>query len=53
MCNEQGIRIFGMLSSVFYIAFMIYTNNIVGSVCELICLFVMLASYIKYRNNNK
>lgn len=53
MCNEQGIRIFGMLGSVFYMAFMIYTNNIVGSVCELICLFVMLASYIKYRNNNK
>lgn len=51
MCNEQGIRIFGMLGSVFYMLFMIYTNNIVGSICELICFFVMIVSYIKYRNN--
>lgn len=51
MCNEQGIRIFGMLGSVFYMAFMIYTNNIVGSICELICFFVMIVSYIKYKNN--
>lgn len=51
MCNEQGIRIFGMLGSAFYTAFMIYTNNIVGSICELICFFVMMVSYIKYKNN--
>lgn len=51
MCNEQGIRIFGMLGSAFYMAFMIYTNNIVGSICELICFFVMMVSYIKYKNN--
>lgn len=51
MCNEQGIRIFGMLGSAFYMAFMIYTNNIVGSICELICFFVMIVSYIKYKNN--
>lgn len=51
MCNEQGIRIFGMLGSAFYMAFMIYTNNIVGSICESICFFVMIVSYIKYKNN--
>ena len=50
MCNEQGIRIFGMLGSLFYIGFMIFTGNITGTICESICFFVMIASYIKYRN---
>lgn len=50
MCNEQGIRLFGMIGSVFYMGFMIFTGNMVGFLCETICFFVMLASYIKYRN---
>ncbi len=50
MCNEQGIRFFGMLGSIFYIGFMVFTGNIVGILCEVICFFVMLVSYIKYKN---
>ena len=49
MCKEQGIRIFGMLGSAFYMAFMFVTGNIIGTICEIICFFVMLASYLKYR----
>lgn len=49
MCNEQGIRIFGMIGSVFYIAFMLITGNIIGTICEVICFIVMLISYLKYR----
>ena len=49
MCNEQGIRIFGMLGSGFYALFMFFTGNIVGMVCEIICFVVMLISYLKYR----
>ena len=50
MCDEQGIRIFGMFGSGFYTAFMLMTGNIVGTICEIICFFVMLASYLKFKN---
>lgn len=53
MCNEQGIRMFGMVGSLFYNSFMFITGNIAGVVCESICFCVMLASYIKYKNINK
>ena len=53
MCDEQGIRMFGMLGSVFYNLFMFVTGNIAGVVCETICFCMMLASYIKYKNMNK
>lgn len=53
MCDEQGIRIFGMLGSAFYTAFMFFTFNIIGIICELICFIVMLSSYFKYRNNKE
>lgn len=49
MCNEQGIRIFGMIGSGFYTAFMLITGNIIGTICEVICFIVMLISYLKYR----
>lgn len=49
MCNEQGIRIFGMIGSGFYTLFMLFTNNIVGTICEIICFAVMLISYLKYK----
>lgn len=52
MCNEQGIRIAGMLGSLFYSGFMFFTGNITGTICEIICFFVMLISYIKYKKNN-
>ena len=52
MCNEQGIRIFGMIGSLFYTGFMIFTGNIAGTICEVICFFVMLTSYIKYRKTD-
>ena len=50
MCKEQGIRIFGMIGSAFYLAFMIFTWNVTGAICELICFIVMLISYLKYKN---
>ncbi len=53
MCNEQGIRIFGMIGSAFYAAFMFFTFNITGTICELICFIVMLISYLKYKNNEE
>lgn len=53
MCNEQGIRIFGMLGSIFYGLFMIFTNNIVGIICEIICFTVMFISYFKYMDKKK
>ena len=34
MCNEQGIRIFGMIGSGSYTAFMLITGNIIGTICE-------------------
>ena len=52
MCKEQGIRIFGMVGSGFYSAFMFFSGNFIGTICEIICFMVMLASYIKYRNSN-
>ena len=53
MCKEQGIRIFGMIGSVFYALFMIFTKNIIGVICEVICFFVVLASYIKYKKEKE
>lgn len=50
ICNEQGIRLFGMFGSSFYALFMVFTGNITGVICEIICFFVMLMSYIKYKN---
>lgn len=52
MCDEQGIRVFGMIGSVFYCAFMFFSHNITGTVCEMICFIVMLISYLKYRKEN-
>lgn len=48
MCNEQGIRLFGLFGSVFYSMFMLLTNNYMGLICEIICFIVMLISYNKY-----
>ena len=50
MCEEQGIRFFGMIGSVFYTLFMIFTGNITGVIYEIICFFVIFTSYIKFRN---
>ena len=50
MSNEQGIRFFGMIGSLFYTLFMIFKINIIGVICEIICFFVMFASYIKYKD---
>ena len=52
MCNEQGIRMFGMLGSLFYTAFLFFTGNIIGIICEIICFVVMLVSYIKYKKDS-
>ena len=53
MCNEQGIRICGMLGSFFYMSFMFFTSNITGLVCEIICFLVMFVSYYKYNKVKK
>ena len=42
-----------MIGSAFYAAFMFFTFNITGTICELICFIVMLISYLKYRNNEE
>ena len=47
MCNEQGIRLFGMMGSLFYIVFLFLTWNVTGVICEIICFVVMLTSYIQ------
>ena len=52
MCKEQGIRLFGLLGSSFYAAFLLLTNNITGFICEIICFFVILTSYLKYRDKS-
>lgn len=52
MCKEQGMRIFGMLGSSFYAAFMFSTGNVIGTICEIIGFFMLLLSYLKYRNRN-
>lgn len=48
MLNEQGMRLFGMIGSVFYMGFMFFSGNITGFICELIGFCVMTASFIKY-----
>lgn len=53
MTNEQGIRIYGMLGSIFYMFFMLFTGNVTGTVCEIICFAVMLISYIKYKSKKE
>lgn len=53
MCNEQGIRFFGMIGSFFYMLFLFLTLNYVGTICEIICFIVMLISFFKYRNNKQ
>lgn len=50
MSNEQGIRRFGMIGSIFYASFLFFTLNYIGTICEVICFIVMLISYLKYRN---
>lgn len=48
-CKEQGIRICGIIGSVFYTFFMGFTGNVVGVICELICITITLVSYLKYK----
>lgn len=48
MCDEQGIRLWGMIGSIFYAIFLFATANLVGGICEIICFIVSLLSYIKY-----
>ena len=50
MCDEQGIRLYGMIGSIFYMAFMVLTENYVGFVCEMICFLMIFLSYLKYKN---
>lgn len=49
MGDEQEIRIFGMIGSGFYTMFMLFTSNIMGVICEIICFVAMLVSYKKYK----
>ena len=37
------------LGSAFYMIFMFATGNVVGTICEVICFFVLLTSYLKYK----
>lgn len=49
MSDEQGIRLFGMIGSIFYASFLFFTFNYIGTICEVICFIVMLISFIKYK----
>ena len=49
--NEQDIRVYGMIGSIFYALFMILSKNTTGFICEIICFFMLLISFIKYRKN--
>ena len=49
MCEEQGIRLFGLLGGGFYAMFLLFTGNYIGFICELICIIVLITSYCKYR----
>lgn len=51
--DAQGVRLFGIIGSVFYNAFLFCTKNYAGSLCETICMFVMLISLLKYRKLNQ
>jgi len=51
--NEQGIRFFGILGSLFYALFMLSTSNTTGLICELICFIVMIVSFIKYKRKGE
>lgn len=51
MSNEQGIRLYGILGSLFYLAFLFFSQNITGTICETIGIIVKLASYLKYKKN--
>ena len=48
MCNEQGMRLCGMVGSIFYTVFMFTSGNTIGGICEIICFIVILLSYVKY-----
>lgn len=48
MCDEQGIRLYGLIGSGFYAMFLLFTSNYTGFVCELICAVIMYTSYRKY-----
>lgn len=50
MCNEQGMRIFGMIGSMFYTLFMFASKNIMGGICEIVTFCIILGSYIKYKD---
>lgn len=49
MCDEQGIRLYGLIGSGFYAIFLLFTGNYTGFVCELICAVIMYTSYKKYK----
>ena len=41
MSDEQGIRLFGMIGSIFYASFLFFTLKYMGTICEVICFIVM------------
>lgn len=49
MCDEQGIRLYGLIGGCFYALFLFFTKNYTGFVCELICFIVLFTSYMKYK----
>lgn len=50
LCNEQGIRLFGLCGSIFYTIFKFIINNYIGALCEIICAIVLISSYLIYKN---
>lgn len=50
MCDEQGVRLYGFIGGCFYASFLFFTKNYTGFICELICLIVLVTSYLKYKS---
>lgn len=50
LCEEQGLRLFGLGGSLFYAIFLFMIGNTVGFICEVICAVVLISSYLIYRN---
>ena len=53
LLSPQGIRIAGIIASLFYILFLILIHNYIGVVCEIICIIITLCSFIKYYKEDK
>lgn len=53
LCDEQGIRLYGLGGSAFYAIFLLLIHNYTGFVCEIICAVILVSSYLMYKNKER